>query len=260
MDEEAQLSRPKISEVEIVGIGLLYFIFDLVDLIPVAGDITDVVAAPMGLYYWMKGINGITFLVAEVLDLIPGIQEIPSRTIGWGITVWLDRHPKLEARLATVTAVAGALEGDVEEMGEGSNTLESIQENRSNVNHGGSSQQDLNMTQPEAGAREHQPESTNGRGEENTKPSEKNTERDSAATQTERGESVDTNNSSEYNGQGMSDGKSEEDEKNRQFNEDIMETDVQRPPMEKLEKDLLPRDLNEFEKAQRTLEQKQKSE
>src|SRR5665213_3066891 len=115
MDEEIQQpeAEPKISDVEIILIGLFFATLDLIDLIPIAGDITDVVAAPMGFYYWMKGINATTFIVAEVLDLIPGIQEFPSRTIGWGITVWLDRHPKIEGKLGAGIAFAGALEGEV---------------------------------------------------------------------------------------------------------------------------------------------------
>jgi len=114
MDEEIQQPEPKISDVEIILIGLFYLIIDLIDLIPIAGDITDIIVAPMGFYYWMKGLNGTTFIVSEIIELIPLLQEIPTRVIGWGITVYIDRHPKLEAAIGTATKVAEALEGNVE--------------------------------------------------------------------------------------------------------------------------------------------------
>jgi hypothetical protein len=111
MDEEIQKPEPKISDVEIILIGLFYLFLDAIDFIPAAGDITDVIAAPMGFYYWQKGLNGITFIVAEIIEAIPGLQEFPFiRIITWGITVVIDRSPKLQASLATVEAVEGALD------------------------------------------------------------------------------------------------------------------------------------------------------
>ncbi len=123
MDDEPQQPEPKISDVEIVAIGVFFVMLDLIDLIPIAGDVTDIVAAPMGMYYWMKGINGTAFIAAEVLDLIPFVQMVPSRTIGWVITAYIDRSPKLQTKLAPALAVAGALEGDVAE-GAGAATTE----------------------------------------------------------------------------------------------------------------------------------------
>src|ERR1700733_5389074 len=115
MDEEIQKPEPKISDVEIILIGIFYLGLDAIDFIPAAGDITDVIAAPMGFYYWMKGLNGTAFIASEVIEAIPGAQEIPFvRTVTWAINIWLDRHPKLEATLATVEAFEGgaeALEG-----------------------------------------------------------------------------------------------------------------------------------------------------
>lgn len=115
MDEEIQKPEPKISDVEIILIGVFYLGLDAIDLIPAAGDITDVIAAPMGFYYWMKGLNGTAFLASEAIEAIPGAQEIPFvRTITWGINIWLDRHPKLQATFATVEAVGGAVGGATE--------------------------------------------------------------------------------------------------------------------------------------------------
>ncbi len=117
MDEEIQKPEPKISDVEIVLIGMFYFGLDVLDFIPMVGDVTDVVAAPMGFYYWMKGLNGTAFLASEAIEAIPGAQELPFvRSITWGINIWLDRHPKLEAKFATVEAIGGALDGG--ELGE----------------------------------------------------------------------------------------------------------------------------------------------
>lgn len=65
------------------GVGIL----DLIDLIPVAGDFTDLLTMPVNYYLYLKGINGIPFLGAEILDLIPIAQEFPTRSIVWWGTV-----------------------------------------------------------------------------------------------------------------------------------------------------------------------------
>jgi len=82
MDEEAE-KKSKITMAEAVFIGLGVGVLDLIDLIPVAGDITDLLVWPVNYYMYIKGINGIPFLAGEILDLIPGVQEFPSRSIAW---------------------------------------------------------------------------------------------------------------------------------------------------------------------------------
>jgi hypothetical protein len=90
MDEKPE---PKISLPETIIIGLLLALLDLIDLIPFAGDITDAPAALLFLYYQIKGISGTVFAIAWVLDLIPILQEFPTRSIAWWISVFMDRHP-----------------------------------------------------------------------------------------------------------------------------------------------------------------------
>jgi hypothetical protein len=113
MDEELQQPEPKISDVEAILIGTFLGILDIIDIIPIAGDITDIATTPLNFYFWSKGIQSTTFVVSQLLDLVPVVQEFPSRTIAWGITVYMDRHPKQFAALQTATAIAGVLEGQV---------------------------------------------------------------------------------------------------------------------------------------------------
>jgi hypothetical protein len=90
MDEAPE---PKISLPESIVIGLLLGVLDLIDLVPGGGDLTDAPAALLFLYYKVKGISGTMFAIAWVLDLIPIIQEFPTRSLAWWISVYMDRHP-----------------------------------------------------------------------------------------------------------------------------------------------------------------------
>jgi hypothetical protein len=110
MEEKAQ---PKISLPEIILIGLFLGILDAIDLIPFAGDLTDVFAAPLVFYYFIKNINGVAYIVSLILDAIPLTQEIPTRSIVWWGTVILDHFApkKLTAALEQV--------GEIEEGGAG---------------------------------------------------------------------------------------------------------------------------------------------
>jgi len=103
----AQKADPKISTSEAVLILLFVLILDLIDLIPFAGDLTDIAGAPLFFYYMSKHINGVAYLIAEILDAIPGTQEIPSRTIVWIGTILFDRFAP--AKLEEVVEQAGEL-------------------------------------------------------------------------------------------------------------------------------------------------------
>jgi hypothetical protein len=115
MPEKAE---PKISTAEAVLILLFVLLLDAIDLIPFAGDLTDVAGAPLLLYYMSKHINGVAYLIAEILDAIPVVQELPSRTIVWIATVLFDRFAP--------AAVEQAVEkvGELEQGGEGAGTGE----------------------------------------------------------------------------------------------------------------------------------------
>jgi hypothetical protein len=115
--------QPKISLPEIILIGLFFVILDAIDLIPFAGDLDDVFAAPLGAYYLIKGINGIAFWVSWLLKLIPGFQELPLRTLSWAITVGIDRFAP--SKLVQITEQAGELgEGGIGEEEATEKTLE----------------------------------------------------------------------------------------------------------------------------------------
>lgn len=110
MGEKAE---PKISLPEIVFIGIFLGVLDLIDLIPAAGDITDVFAAPLLLYYVMKHINGIAYAAALILDAIPFTQEFPTRSLVWWGTVIFD-HFAPKQLSSTVERI-----GELEEGGTG---------------------------------------------------------------------------------------------------------------------------------------------
>ncbi len=115
MDDEQseQATQPKISVVDMVLVGLFLAMLDAIDLVPFAGDLTDVFAAPLVFYYFIKNINGVAYIVSLVLDAIPGIQEVPTRSIVWWGTVIVDHMApkKLEQTLEKAGEIAQAGEG-----------------------------------------------------------------------------------------------------------------------------------------------------
>ncbi len=117
----AERPEPKISTSEAVLIGMFLLILDAIDLIPIAGDLTDVAGAPLILYYYTKHINGVAYIVSEILDLIPIVQEIPSRSIVWWGTVAFDRFApaKVEEAVEKLGEEAEGKEGGGELEGEG---------------------------------------------------------------------------------------------------------------------------------------------
>ena len=118
MDDEAT-AQPKIPVVDMVLVGLFLAMLDVIDLIPLAGDLTDIFAAPLVFYYFFKNINGVSYIVSLVLDTIPGIQEIPTRSIVWWGTVIIDHlaPKKLEQVLEKTGELAQANEGGGADVG-----------------------------------------------------------------------------------------------------------------------------------------------
>jgi len=101
---------PKISTSEAVLIGLFLLTLDAIDLIPLAGDLTDVAAAPLVFYYFTKHINGTAYIISCGLDLIPVVQEFPTRSIVWWGTVALDRFAPAKVE-ELIEATGEKLEG-----------------------------------------------------------------------------------------------------------------------------------------------------
>lgn len=94
----------------VIGILILIFfiVLDLIDLIPFAGDVTDVVALPVYFYLQTIQVSGVIFLVSEFLDLFPAIQEFPCRTLGWIITWAIDAFAP--AKVSQAIETVGELE------------------------------------------------------------------------------------------------------------------------------------------------------
>ena len=236
MDEDFQQPEPKISDVEMVLIGTFYFALDLIDFIPAAGDITDIIAAPMGFYYWEKKLNGTAFIASEIIEAIPVAQNIPFvRTISWGATIWLDRSPNLQAKLAPAMQIAGALEGNEEGL-EGAGQADSSAE--MGTMKGG----------PEGGASETGERSVGGAGS-NAEVSGKSSESENARPSERDTENQRKVNQSEGQAEAGGGGGAEETEEHRETSEDryrrergedyekMMENEAETPPIEQAQKE-----------------------
>ncbi len=112
MDETPEIHEPKISLPEAMFIGGGILVLDLIDLIPGAGDVTDLFTTPVNFYLYSKGVNGTWFVVSQVLDLFPIVQEFPTRSLAWAALIYLDRNP---------SQIGAAVEkiGELEEKAEG---------------------------------------------------------------------------------------------------------------------------------------------
>ncbi|TSC95819.1 MAG: hypothetical protein Athens101426_590 [Parcubacteria group bacterium Athens1014_26] len=100
--------EPKISTVEIVFITPLFLLADGIEfLITLSGMVflnwfVSAIRFPISqIYFRMKGVKGTSMLISSILELIPFFNGLPISTIGWIITIWLDRHPKAEALVKT---------------------------------------------------------------------------------------------------------------------------------------------------------------
>ncbi|OGZ52581.1 MAG: hypothetical protein A3B25_03940 [Candidatus Ryanbacteria bacterium RIFCSPLOWO2_01_FULL_48_26] len=115
MDEEQQ-QDPKISIVEVILIGLVFALFDLIEIVLLlfALDdfwIIDIITSVIFFYLLIKRVPPMRQFTCWLIELIPWVGALPLLTIGWGLTVWADRHP------AGVVAKAGALAGTAQGKG-----------------------------------------------------------------------------------------------------------------------------------------------
>jgi hypothetical protein len=111
MDEEKP--EPKISLPEAIFVGLLFFVLpDAVEFILIFFGlddfwISDAIAFPGSqIYLKMKGVKGVYTLAANLAETLPYVGWLPMRTIGFGVTLWLDHHPKAEAVLRAAAPIA----------------------------------------------------------------------------------------------------------------------------------------------------------
>lgn len=89
--------EPKFGGAEIVFGTIFYLILDILDWFEAGIPGTDVVSWLSQFYYINKGVPGTRMVVANIIELIPGIDYLPIRTVVFLLVVWTDRHPKVEA-------------------------------------------------------------------------------------------------------------------------------------------------------------------
>lgn len=110
--------EPKISDSEVVLVGMFVGTLDVIDFIPGAGDLTDIPGAGLIFYYYKKHINGIVYIISEILDAIPFVGIFPWRTCVWIGTVAFDRlaPKKIEEALEELGEKAEGGEGGTGEL------------------------------------------------------------------------------------------------------------------------------------------------
>jgi hypothetical protein len=114
MEDEQEQPEPKISLPEVILIGLFLLLIDLVEIVIFFAGLDDfwlldILAGSIFFYIFIKGVPPMRMLVAWLLELIPWAGALPLLTIGFGLTVWADRHPS--GIVAKAGAVAGAAKG-----------------------------------------------------------------------------------------------------------------------------------------------------
>lgn len=108
--EEPEKPEPKFSKAEIVFFSLFYIILDALDWLEAGVPLTDAASWLTQFYYVYKGVSGSRMVVGNILEIVPGVDYLPVRTITFWMTVYADRHPKVEAvaELASGKFVAGS--------------------------------------------------------------------------------------------------------------------------------------------------------
>ncbi|MBI4992416.1 MAG: hypothetical protein HZB99_04330 [Candidatus Harrisonbacteria bacterium] len=96
--------EPKISTSEIVYVGLVFILFDVISVGLAAvgfGFILVIISSLSTFYLRMKGVSLIPDLIAKVFEATP-IGILPMFTIGWIATVIVDRSGLQEIATAAV--------------------------------------------------------------------------------------------------------------------------------------------------------------
>jgi hypothetical protein len=94
---EAKISLPEV----IIG-SIITLIFDVVEFLLVTffflDDffILDILYSPMQLYLMIKGVKNTYSLIGNGIELLPYAGWLPSRSISWIMTIWVDHHPKAQ--------------------------------------------------------------------------------------------------------------------------------------------------------------------
>jgi len=99
---------PIISAVEIIVILAYLAIIDTAEIIVTFFGIDDfwigdLAATPVTIYLWFRGVSAIRYAATQVLEFIPYVGNLPLLTIGFLLTVYLDRNPKQAAAIERLT-------------------------------------------------------------------------------------------------------------------------------------------------------------
>ena len=103
--------EPKITLTEALFIGSFLLLTDIIGIVLVLFGlddffILDIVRFPItGFYYWFKGLRMTSMWISNILETLPYVGALPNATIGWIITVWMDRYPETSAKLASVAGI-----------------------------------------------------------------------------------------------------------------------------------------------------------
>ncbi len=107
--------KPKISIVEIYFVSAYVILIDGIEiaLTFAAFDdfwILDILASAVTAYIFYKGLNASRYLATWALEFIPYVGNLPLLTVGFFLTVLLDRNPKLAAAAGKIAAAKGGVQ------------------------------------------------------------------------------------------------------------------------------------------------------
>ena len=92
--------QPKISTPEAVLILMVTAIADLISIIPLMNWLVSVIMFPVTQFYLrLKGIKGMYMLIGNVIEVIPVLSALPGYTVAMAITIYVDRHPQIAAKI-----------------------------------------------------------------------------------------------------------------------------------------------------------------
>lgn len=104
--------EPKLTETEIILLGLFFLTLDALDWAEVGVPITDAIAFPVSqIYLRIKGVPSGKMLGGNLLELIPLADYLPMRTAAFLWTAWIDRHPTAGGILKAAEKMQGEVSG-----------------------------------------------------------------------------------------------------------------------------------------------------
>ena len=110
--ERGQEHEPVLSDAEVIIVGVMFVTLDIVDWFEVGIPATDVASWFVQFGLFKKGVSGTYQVVVGILELIPGIDYLPIRTVSHIIATWADRHPDSKLhKLIKVAEIATAVKG-----------------------------------------------------------------------------------------------------------------------------------------------------